>query len=79
MVVFKRRLKFYRFRIHARYAELESEPQHFARDQNRSCHDILLRAGAPAAADINRRPNRSHLGNHFPQGYEVENKNQFLR
>ena len=43
--------KFCRFCIHSKDEEVESEPQHFARDQNQSRQDILLRAGAPAAAD----------------------------
>ena len=44
-------LKSWRFRIHARDAEPESDPKNIARAQNRSHQDILLRARAPAAAD----------------------------
>ena len=36
------RSKFCRFHIHTRDAEPKSEPEHFARDQNRSRQDILL-------------------------------------
>ena len=34
------------------FPEPESEPHHSSQDQNWSRQDVLLRAGAPAAADI---------------------------